>query len=83
MEENATDPFAGQDPWKYSNSWELNNGPYWGTLTMYKGGGYTINFKRNAAMTLKVRTMECYIMVTVRASRTNHKSTVCSTISQE
>jgi len=54
FEPNATNPFEGQNPWHYSSSVKLANAPYPGTLTMYKGGGYTINFKRTAKASLKI-----------------------------
>ena len=52
--DNFTNPFEGQDPWKYSDSFELRNPAYLGTLTLYKGGGYAVNFKRTANKTLTV-----------------------------
>ena len=35
-----------ESPWIYRNSLELKGAPYAGTLTTYKGGGYTFTFKR-------------------------------------
>ena len=37
--------------WVYRDSLELKTPPYAGTLTVYKGGGYTMTFARSKTMT--------------------------------
>jgi len=50
-EKNAALNGKKHSPWIYRDSVELKNGPYAGTLTMYKGGGYTFTFRRSRKKT--------------------------------
>ena len=38
--------------WVYRNSIEIKTPPYAGTLTLYKGGGYTMSFARSRTMSM-------------------------------
>ena len=44
-EKNAALNGKKNSPWIYRDSVELKNGPYAGTIAMYKGGGYTFTFR--------------------------------------